>query len=127
MDLSILASDFDETIAYNGVVTEQTIRALKRFRQSGRKIFLVTGRELNDLLSVFPPAEVFDLIIAENGALIYTPATSEKRVLAPPQHPQLVPALLERGVRPLMIGEVIIATLRVHQATVVETIAEIGA
>jgi HAD superfamily hydrolase (TIGR01484 family) len=49
-----LATDYDGTLAHDGVVDEATIKALKRFRQSGRKLILVTGRELPDLERVFP-------------------------------------------------------------------------
>ncbi|HTL54446.1 MAG TPA: hypothetical protein VL361_02155 [Candidatus Limnocylindrales bacterium] len=44
-------------------------------RSSGRKLLLVTGRKLDELLSVFPRADLFDAIIAENGAVLFWPAT----------------------------------------------------
>ena len=66
-----LASDYDGTLAEHGFVSEDTIAALRKFRQSGRKLILVTGRELNDLQKVFPKAELCECIVAENGAVLY--------------------------------------------------------
>lgn len=54
-----LACDYDGTIAHHGTVDEGTIAALERVRASGRKLMLVTGRELEDLLSVFPRIDLF--------------------------------------------------------------------
>ncbi|MBE9211757.1 HAD-IIB family hydrolase [Plectonema cf. radiosum LEGE 06105] len=44
-----LATDYDGTLATHGHVNDETIAALKRLRSSGRKLILITGRELNDL------------------------------------------------------------------------------
>src|SRR5476649_1133470 len=41
-----LATDFDGTVATDGVIDEPTIEALQRFRHGGAKLILVTGREL---------------------------------------------------------------------------------
>jgi hypothetical protein len=70
-----LAADYDDTIAHDGVVDDQTIDALKEFKASGRRLILVTGRELRDLKRVFPELGIFDRVVAENGALIYDPAS----------------------------------------------------
>ncbi|TPJ43176.1 HAD-IIB family hydrolase, partial [Mesorhizobium sp. B2-6-5] len=69
-----LATDYDGTLAHDGVVSKKTLAALERFKKSGRKLLLVTGRELPDLKRVFPDIGMFDKVVAENGALIYTPA-----------------------------------------------------
>jgi len=50
-----LASDYDGTLAEDGRVAPATLEALDLLRQSGRKLILVTGRELPDLQEVFPP------------------------------------------------------------------------
>src|SRR5262245_3968957 len=44
-----LACDYDGTIAHHGRVDDDTLAALRRVRASGRKLLLVTGRELDDL------------------------------------------------------------------------------
>ena len=82
-----LCCDYDGTIAHHGRVDEPTLAALERLRESGRKLVLVTGRELDELQTVFPHLDLFERVVAENGALIYRPATREERLLgeAPPQ------------------------------------------
>ncbi|TIT33146.1 MAG: HAD family phosphatase, partial [Mesorhizobium sp.] len=70
-----LATDYDGTLAHEGIVAEKTVAALERVKKSGRKLILVTGRELPDLKRVFPEIGLFDKVVAENGALIYTPAS----------------------------------------------------
>ena len=69
------ATDYDGTIAHDGIVDEATLEALRRLRAAGVKILLVTGRELTSLFNTFTQAEVFDQIVAENGAVVYVPAT----------------------------------------------------
>ena len=53
-----LACDYDGTLALGGYVDEPTVEALKRLRASGRKLLLVTGRDLDDVLRVFPEAQL---------------------------------------------------------------------
>ena len=67
-----LATDYDGTLAEDGLVSRSTLDALRDLKQSGRKLILVTGRELHELSSIFKgPLEIFDRIVAENGGLIY--------------------------------------------------------
>ncbi len=46
MHYRALVVDYDGTIATDGRVDEDTMRALERVRASGRKLLLVTGRIL---------------------------------------------------------------------------------
>jgi len=121
-----VASDYDGTLASQGKVSDATLATLKRLRLSGRRLVLVTGRELDDLLSVFPEISLFDRVVAENGGLLYTPSTLEQRPLgdAPPK--RLVDELRRRGVDPLSVGRVIVASWEPHQDTVLEAIHELG-
>jgi HAD superfamily hydrolase (TIGR01484 family) len=93
-----LAADYDGTLAHNGLVTTETVAALKRIRESGRKLIMVTGRELPDLKRVFAETALFDKIVAENGALLYTPASEEERPLAAVPPAEFVDDLKKRGV-----------------------------
>src|SRR5215510_5881286 len=77
-----LATDYDGTLARNGLADAQTIEALKKVRRSGRKLILVTGRDLPDLRRVFAELDLFDLIVAENGALLFDPPKRRKHCLA---------------------------------------------
>jgi HAD superfamily hydrolase (TIGR01484 family) len=122
----VLACDYDGTLAHHGRVDDPTIDALERCRLSGRKLLLVTGRELDELLSVFPRTDLFEIIVAENGALLYEPATKNITLLSETPPEQLVRSLRERDVAPMSVGRVIIATWRPHEAVVLDTIRELG-
>jgi HAD superfamily hydrolase (TIGR01484 family) len=121
-----LATDYDGTLAHDGIVSDKTLAALERFKKSGRKLILVTGRELPDLKRVFPEVGLFDKVVAENGALIYTPASEEERAISQPPAPKFVAKLKKRGVKPLSVGRSIVATWESHQATVLEVIRKLG-
>jgi len=126
MRYHLLATDYDATLATDGTVAVETVDALNDVRATGRRIVLVTGRELDDLMSVHPDLAVFERVVAENGALLYRPATKEKTRLAEPPPAALLAALRKRGVAPLSTGEVIIATREPHETTVLDTIRELG-
>jgi hypothetical protein len=126
MRYAALATDYDGTLASDGRVSGETIGALERVRESGRKLLLITGRELDDLLRVFPQVDRFDIVVAENGALLYRPATGAVRLLGDPPPDSFVEALRERGVDPVSVGRVIVATWEPHQTVVLETIRELG-
>src|SRR5581483_2409736 len=121
-----LACDYDGTLAWEGSVSAHVIDALHRLKDSGRKLLLVTGRELGDLKAVFHNLELFDRVVAENGALLYRPATGEQKVLgeAPPE--ALVERLRALGVQPLSVGASIIATVHPWETTVVRAIRDLG-
>jgi hydroxymethylpyrimidine pyrophosphatase-like HAD family hydrolase len=126
MRFSLLACDYDETLARHGRVDDATMNALSRLAASGRKLMLVTGRKLDDLLNVFPDVRLFSRLVVENGAVSYDPATRAKRCHAEPPPPQFVMELEGRGVAPLSVGEVIVATHEPEQANVLEVIRELG-
>ena len=121
-----LATDYDGTLASDDKVAEQTIRALERLRVSGRRAILITGRRLDDLLAVCSCVQLFDLIVAENGAIVYDPASREETRLANPPSKLLIEGLQARGVAPLEIGQVLVATHAPHRAAVQDVIWELG-
>ncbi|RUU26633.1 HAD family phosphatase, partial [Mesorhizobium sp. M6A.T.Ce.TU.002.03.1.1] len=96
-----LATDYDGTLAENGIVSDATRAALERLKETGRKLIMVTGRELADLESVFPELGIFDKVVAENGALVYTPASKKERILAPAPPAEFVDRLMMRKIAPL--------------------------
>src|ERR1700684_2961744 len=107
----VLASDYDGTLAHDGVVDNQTLDALKQARESGRKLVLVTGRILPDLIETFPALGQFHLVVAENGALLYDPETKKERVIGEMPSESFLRALCDAGVDPLRAGRSIIETL----------------
>ncbi|HEX3698329.1 MAG TPA: HAD-IIB family hydrolase [Polyangia bacterium] len=126
MRYHVLASDYDGTLASDGRVEPAMLAALERVRASGRKVLLVTGRQVDDLLTVFPQVTLFDRVVAENGAVIYNPTTRERRALAEPPRADFVALLRKRGVEPLAVGQVIVATWQPHEATTLDVIRTLG-
>jgi hydroxymethylpyrimidine pyrophosphatase-like HAD family hydrolase len=121
-----LVCDYDGTIASDGQVDDPTRQALERLRASGRKLLLVTGRELDDLMAAFPHVHLFDRIVAENGALVYEPATRETEPLADAPPEEFVQELARRGVAPLSVGRVIVATWKPNDSIVLQVIRDMG-
>lgn len=73
-----LASDYDGTLANGHTVSPRVIGALERLTASGRRLILVTGREVEDLVHVFPEVELFDHVVAENGAVLFRPGLGRR-------------------------------------------------
>lgn len=121
-----LACDYDGTLAEEGCLGVRTEEALDRLRRSGRKLVLVTGRILEDLETVLPRLDLFDRIVAENGAVLHRPATRETLPLAPASDAAFVAALQREGVTPLAVGHCIVASWEPHQDRILETIRALG-
>jgi hydroxymethylpyrimidine pyrophosphatase-like HAD family hydrolase len=126
MRYRILACDYDGTLACDGQVEKETLEALERFTATGRTLILVTGRELDQLISVFPEISLFARVVAENGALLYRPSTREEKILCKPPPADFVSVLKARGVTSISVGRVIVATWRPHETTVLRTIRDLG-
>ena len=126
MRFHALATDYDGTLAYDGRVDGPTLAALERLRATGRKLLLVTGRELSQLIDCMPQLDLFDLVVAENGALLYRPSDKETRTLAPAPPESFVAELRRRGIDQVSVGEAIVATWLPHETTVREVIRDQG-
>jgi len=120
-----LATDFDGTLAHDGEVPQPGVDALDRFLASGRKLILVTGRELDELIGIFPAIDRFDCVVAENGALLYFPKSGERELLCEPPPEAFARTLHERGV-PIAVGAAIVATVEPHETAVLEAIRDLG-
>lgn len=121
-----LAADYDGTLAHHGRVADETVAALEKLRATGRKLILVTGRELEELLRIFPAINLFERVVAENGALLYEPASREAKILVKGPPPAFAEALQRRNVSPVAVGRVIVATWKPHETVVLETIRDLG-
>ena len=121
-----LATDYDGTLATHGEVNTATLSALQRLKASGRRLIMVTGRELPDLRRVFPHLALFDAVVAENGALLWRPATGEERLLAAAPPAAFVEALRRTGVQPLALGRSIVATASEYAPVVEAAIRTLG-
>jgi hydroxymethylpyrimidine pyrophosphatase-like HAD family hydrolase len=121
-----LASDYDGTLATHGRLDEPTCGALERWRAAGRKLLLVTGRELEELQSICPRLDLFDRVVAENGGLLYRPPGGVLRLLAPPPPARLIETLRARGFEAFSVGRTLIATWTTHKDIVLEALRELA-
>src|SRR5262249_38298785 len=120
-----LACDYDGTLAFNGRVATSTLEGLNRFRSSDRRLILVTGRVLSEILSICSNIELFDLVVAENGGVLYEPSSRREKILSSPPSPALVRLLTEQKI-PLQMGRVVLATRQPYEDVVLRTIQEVG-
>ena len=120
-----LATDYDETIAVDGRVDEPTLEALRQAKAAGLRLVLVTGRELTDLFNTFEHADLFERIVAENGAIVYNPATQSVESISSAPPPAFVETL-ERQFVPLSVGHTIVATVEPYQHQVLAAIHDLG-
>jgi len=126
VQLAAFVFDYDGTLAKHGQVADQTLEALRRLKAAGLRLLLVTGRQLPDLQRAFPRYDIFDAIVAENGALLAQPALHQERSLGVPPPASLVDALRRRNVEPLSLGHSIIATWQPNEVKVLDAIRECG-
>ena len=114
-----LATDYDGTLAADGAVAEETVRALENLKASGRRLLLVTGRHLRDLQLTFAKLELFDRVVAENGAVLYAPATREEKVLAEAPKDEFLEALRVEKVK-FEVGRAIVSSWTPAETTIIE-------
>jgi hydroxymethylpyrimidine pyrophosphatase-like HAD family hydrolase len=125
MRFRALATDYDGTLAFDGKVDAATIAALGDARSRGLKLVMVTGRELSDLFNTFDRCDLFDRIVAENGAVLYDPATTAVETIAAPPPRAFVDALQRQSI-PLSIGHSIVATVEPYEHQVLTAIHDLG-
>jgi hydroxymethylpyrimidine pyrophosphatase-like HAD family hydrolase len=121
-----LATDYDGTLAHDGRVDDRTVAALERLRATGRRLVLVTGRELDELLDIFPEVGFFERVVAENGALLYDPATKQDKLLAQRPPDSFLQELRRKAVHPVSVGRVIVATWKPQETAVLAAIRDQG-
>lgn len=142
----VIAADYDGTLATDGIVNRETLDALHQWKSTGRQLILITGRRFDDLLETFSAIELFDLVVPENGAMLYHPKEKWERLLAPPPPSLFVEQLRDRisksespqsvagefstlvndkGLEWLGVGRVIVATWVPHDETVKELIQDL--
>jgi hypothetical protein len=112
-----LATDYDGTIADEGGVDTLALAALERLRGTDRRLILQ---------QVMPRLDLFDLMVAENRALLYDPANHKVQALGNAPPPAFVERLRELGVAPLWLGQVIVATRQPNAGKVASAIGALG-
>jgi hydroxymethylpyrimidine pyrophosphatase-like HAD family hydrolase len=122
----VLVTDYDGTIATGGKADESALLAIERLRRSGRRVLLLTGRRVDDLLTVCPRLQLFDYAVAENGAVLYEPRAREQTLLGRPPPPQFIERLRDLTGNALDVGKVIVSTRLPHDTAVLQAIQEMG-
>src|SRR5215470_7028787 len=122
LSFAMLASDYDATVADDGVILPDTLKALIKLKDSDWVMGLVTGREL---LDVCERIDIFDLIVAENGALLYSPKTRDVVELTSPPPGDFIIELSRRGI-PFSAGDVIVASDDTYAQQLLSVIRDLG-
>lgn len=92
MKFCVLALDYDGTMAEEGKAHPAVREAIREARARGIVVVLVTGRILSELQSVAGDLDIFDAVVAENGAVLAFP-NRRTRVLGRPPTPALLDEL----------------------------------
>lgn len=125
MHLNILVSDLDGTLAHHGHVEPETWHALRAAKAAGITLVLNTGRILATFAPDGPFAELFDAIVAEDGAVVYFPRSD--MVLLPFGHlPGALLSRIEALQLPIERGMALIATHVPHDRPILELLRQIG-
>jgi len=109
MHISVIATDFDGTISQGDQLAPEAGRVLRRWREEGQFTVLVSGRPFEFLHDLQEREQAFDLIVAENGAVLYDPRTDEMRLPFGEVPEDLLDTLAKVGV-PLWRGVAIAGT-----------------
>jgi hypothetical protein len=120
-----LACDYDGTLASHDHLGPEAVAALHRAGQAGLRLILVTGRTFFDLLRVCERLDLFDAVVAENGAVVYFPAAGALHDEGPPPSPRLLAELDRRGIV-YEVGRVVVGAARSDEARVREALAAAG-
>jgi hypothetical protein len=105
--LTVLALDYDGTIANNDRVDAEMRSAIAEVRSRGIPVLLVTGRILDDLRRVAGSLHFVDGVVAENGAVVHFPDSGHTTELAPRTPESFLAELQRRGV-PHRVGTCIV-------------------
>lgn len=119
-----VAVDYDGTLTAAGPPSADVLDALRRIRQMGLRLLLVTGRILSELRSEFPDLDDhFDMVVAENGAVLHGEGVT--RALTAPVSVALDAAMIQRGVS-FRRGQVLLACAGEHDVVVLEELRRLG-
>jgi hypothetical protein len=111
------AIDYDGTLAAADKPHADVLAAVAAVRTSGRRVILVTGRIMDELLAVFPHVLAhFDHVVAENGCVLVE-GGGGRTSLAPEIDAALSSRLRDMAV-PHRRGHVLIATQARHSTRV---------
>jgi hydroxymethylpyrimidine pyrophosphatase-like HAD family hydrolase len=96
--LSVIALDYDGTIAWEGVLNPAVREAIAEARTRGIVVLLVTGRILDEVRRVAGDLHFVDGVVAENGAILHFPDSGHTTTLAPLMPASFVDAARRAGI-----------------------------
>ncbi len=109
MKLSVIALDYDGTVARGDVLDASVRDAIAAARTQGIVVVLVTGRILDELRRVAGDLRFVDGVVAENGAVIHFPDSGRTSAVAPLVPEGFVAELRRRGM-PFTGGQCLVDT-----------------
>jgi hydroxymethylpyrimidine pyrophosphatase-like HAD family hydrolase len=121
MKLGAIALDYDGTIATHGAMHPDIRRAIGAARDAGIVVILATGRRLDDLKRVAGDLGCFDVVVAENGAVLDFPFRGRHVLLGQPPPPALVDELKRRGLS-VDVGESLVEADAGTSGTIIDAI-----
>ena len=107
MKLSVLALDYDGTVAHADALDPAVRAAIAAARTRGIVVILVTGRILDELRRVAGDLHFVDGVVAENGAVIHFPNSGRTSALAPSVPDTLLTELRRRAI-PVAAGQCLV-------------------
>ena len=124
LKLSLLALDYDGTIASDGLFDAGVRAEIAGARERGVLVVLVTGRILEDLRRLLVELELFDAIVAENGAVLHLPVSGRTTPLGAPPPAVFLEELRRRGV-PVLVGDCVVEAEGRHAQDVLAVVREL--
>jgi hydroxymethylpyrimidine pyrophosphatase-like HAD family hydrolase/CheY-like chemotaxis protein len=123
--LKVIATDFDGTLVRDGVVPPKTWDLLRQAKTAGLTLILATGRVLATFINTGPFSEIFEVIVAEDGAVVFFP---RKNVVKQPfgSIPALVIQRIEELNIPIERGLSIVASRVPHDEAILKVMKELS-
>jgi hypothetical protein len=97
MKFSVLALDYDGTVAREGVLDPEVRAAITEVQAQGITVVIVSGRILSDLEQAAGDLRFVDAVVAENGAVLCFP-NGHARLLGHPPPAVFLAELRRRGI-----------------------------
>lgn len=121
----VIACDFDGTSATNGHPAPELYAALAAARAQGIHTLLVTGRVLEDVQRACEEESPFDVVVAENGAVVHLCSLGRTIQIGKPPTERFLGELLAEGI-PFHTGAVIVGTWEQHANQLLNLIRRFG-
>ena len=123
MKFSVLALDFDGTIARDGSLDPDVRSAIAEVRSRGIAVVLVTGRILEELMQMTGGLGFVDAVVAENGAVLAF-SGGNSRLIGHPAPPIFLEELRRQGIE-FKAGQCVVETDAAWATQVVALIREL--